>query len=182
MTRRSVFYGWWVVAAFSVSTFVSTGVRHAVGPFLKPIVADLGLDPLPSFTDSTDDGGKPTADRSLWLVSPAAHHFVSSSLASQPGLLRNAGEPVVQIHPDDAAERGIRDGDWVIVENGRGWFRVKAAVTEAVRRGVAASPKGRWGKLSGGRNVNWTTSDALGDMNGQSTFHTNRVWVRREGR
>jgi MFS family permease len=33
-----------VVGAFSVSTFVSTGVRHAVGPFLKPIVADLGLD------------------------------------------------------------------------------------------------------------------------------------------
>src|SRR2546428_761144 len=26
-------------------TFMSTGVRHAVGPFLKPIVADLGLDP-----------------------------------------------------------------------------------------------------------------------------------------
>src|SRR6058998_3797225 len=25
-------------------TFMSTGVRHAVGPFLKPIVADLGLD------------------------------------------------------------------------------------------------------------------------------------------
>src|SRR2546428_1079660 len=44
MTKRSVFYGWWVVAAFSVMTFMSTGVRHAVGPFLKPIVADLGLD------------------------------------------------------------------------------------------------------------------------------------------
>jgi MFS family permease len=39
-----VFYGWWVVAAFSVTTFISTGIRHAVGPFLKPIVADLGLD------------------------------------------------------------------------------------------------------------------------------------------
>src|SRR5467141_4038576 len=25
-------------------TFISTGIRHAVGPFLKPIVADLGLD------------------------------------------------------------------------------------------------------------------------------------------
>ena len=25
-------------------TFTSTGIRHAVGPFLKPIVADLGLD------------------------------------------------------------------------------------------------------------------------------------------
>jgi MFS family permease len=44
MTNRSIFYGWWVVAAFSVTTFISTGVRHAVGPFLKPIVEDLGLD------------------------------------------------------------------------------------------------------------------------------------------
>jgi MFS family permease len=44
MTNRSIFYGWWVVAAFSVSTFISTGIRHAVGPFLKPIVADLNLD------------------------------------------------------------------------------------------------------------------------------------------
>ena len=44
MTNRSIFYGWWVVAAFSTMTFTSTGIRHAVGPFLKPIVADLGLD------------------------------------------------------------------------------------------------------------------------------------------
>jgi MFS family permease len=44
MTKGPIFYGWWVVAAFSVTTFISTGVRHAVGPFLKPIVADLGLD------------------------------------------------------------------------------------------------------------------------------------------
>ncbi len=41
---RPIFYGWWVVAAFSVMTFTSTGIRHAVGPFLKPIVADLELD------------------------------------------------------------------------------------------------------------------------------------------
>jgi MFS family permease len=44
MRARSVFYGWWVVAAFCVTTFISTGIRHAVGPFLKPIVADLGID------------------------------------------------------------------------------------------------------------------------------------------
>jgi len=44
MSNRSIFYGWWVVAAFSAMTFMSTGIRHAVGPFLKPIVADLGLD------------------------------------------------------------------------------------------------------------------------------------------
>ena len=44
MRDQKLFYGWWVVGAFSVTTFMSTGVRHAVGPFLKPIVADLGLD------------------------------------------------------------------------------------------------------------------------------------------
>jgi MFS family permease len=44
VTDRKIFYGWWVVAAFAFSTFISTGVRHAVGPFLKPIVEDLGLD------------------------------------------------------------------------------------------------------------------------------------------
>ncbi len=44
MKTGSVFYGWWVVAGFSFMTFISTGIRHAVGPFLKPIVEDLGLD------------------------------------------------------------------------------------------------------------------------------------------
>jgi hypothetical protein len=44
MRDRQLFYGWRVVGAFSVTTFMSTGVRHAVGPFLKPIVGDLGLD------------------------------------------------------------------------------------------------------------------------------------------
>ena len=39
-----VFYGWWVAAAFSLIIFLSTGARFAVGPFLKPVVDDLGLD------------------------------------------------------------------------------------------------------------------------------------------
>ncbi|MBM3218166.1 MAG: MFS transporter [Candidatus Rokubacteria bacterium] len=44
MRKPAVFYGWWVVAGFSFMTLTSTGIRHAVGPFLKPITADLGLD------------------------------------------------------------------------------------------------------------------------------------------
>jgi MFS family permease len=39
-----VYYGWRVTAAFSVMVFASTGIRHAVGPFLKPMVADLQVD------------------------------------------------------------------------------------------------------------------------------------------
>jgi anaerobic selenocysteine-containing dehydrogenase len=112
------------------------------------------------------------------LITGAAHHFVSSSLASQPGLIKGAGTPFIEIHPDDAAERGIMPGDTVEVENRRGSCRLRAVVTDAVRRGVVVSPKGRWAKLNSGRNVNWTTSDTLADLAGQSTFHSNRVWVR----
>jgi MFS family permease len=44
MARERLFYGWWVTIAFAVMVFLSTGVRFSVGPFLKPIVADLGTD------------------------------------------------------------------------------------------------------------------------------------------
>ena len=39
-----VFYGWWVALAIAIIIFLSTGIRFAVGPFLKPMAADLGLD------------------------------------------------------------------------------------------------------------------------------------------
>jgi anaerobic selenocysteine-containing dehydrogenase len=164
-------------------------------------LADKGIDPLPGhFLSDEDDGGMsergalaprarlggltPPAQtenalaEALLLLTPASHHFVSSSLASQPGLLKNAGTPFLEIHPDDAAPRGIGNGEIVLVYNGRGSCRLRAVVTEATRPGVVVSPKGRWAKLDGGTNVNWTTSDALADMAGQSTFHSNRVWVR----
>jgi len=149
-------------------------------------LANEGIDPLPGRFCETPDLESDTEHRpdrdpagSLHLVTGASHHFVSSSLASQPGLLKGEGEPFVEIHPIDAAARSIDHGEMVILENRRGWCRLRVVVTESVRPGVVVSPKGRWAKLNGGRNVNWTTSDALADMAGQSTFHSNRVWLRR---
>jgi anaerobic selenocysteine-containing dehydrogenase len=110
---------------------------------------------------------------------------VSSSLANQTGLLKREGTPFVEIHPADATARGISEGDTVIVENKRGWCQLRAVISENIRPGVLASPKGRWARfdpfLNGqpGHNVNWTTSDALADMAGQSTFHSNKVWLRK---
>lgn len=154
------------------------------------LLAAAGLDPLPGWSPREDevsapDQGETPAAGPLYLISGAAHHFVSSSLAGQPGLLAREGTPFVEIHPQDAAPRGIADGDRVILENSRGWCQLRAVLTETIRAGVLASPKGRWGRLDPfaangeGRNVNWTTSDALADMAGQSTFHSSRVWVRK---
>jgi anaerobic selenocysteine-containing dehydrogenase len=147
-------------------------------------LADRGLDPLPGrfrefLEEEVQNGANRKKEDALQLITGAAHHFVSSSLASQQGLLHGEGPPFLEIHPADAAARGITDQQFVVVENERGWCRLRAVVTEAVRTGVVVSPKGRWHKLDGGRGVNWTTSDDLGDMAGQSTFHSNNVWVRR---
>ena len=152
-------------------------------------MADMSLEPLPGYERVEDTGGNNgeklngrfPKSQSLTLITSAAHHFTTSSFANQAELLQREGTPFVEIHPDDAASRGIEHGQQVIVENGRGWVRLRAVVTEAIRPGVLASPKGRWSKLDGGRNVNWTVSDALADMAGQSTFHSNRVWVRHLG-
>lgn len=149
-----------------------------------------GIGPIPEWIDERDDGGvngsraeeRFRPELALHLLTGAAHHFVSSSLANQPGLIRHEGLPFVELHPSDAAARKIGEGDNVIVENGRGWCSLIARLTEGVRPGVAVAPKGRWSKLGNGRNVNWTTPDAIGDMAGQSTFHSNRVWVRRQSR
>lgn len=41
--RGRIFYGWWVALAFSLIVFLSAGIRFTAGPFLKPVVSDLGL-------------------------------------------------------------------------------------------------------------------------------------------
>jgi anaerobic selenocysteine-containing dehydrogenase len=143
--------------------------------------ATLGIGALPDFTPAVDDHADHVrfpAEEALILLSGAAHHFVTTSLANQASLLKREGTPFVEIHPDDAAKRQIQHGDSVVVENSRGSVTLRAIVTDGVRPGVVVSPKGRWANLSGGRNINWTTSDAIGDIAGQSTFHTNSVWIR----
>lgn len=146
-------------------------------------LADEGIDPVPGWVEPPRDEsltGDVPALPPLALVSAASHHFVSSSLANVPSLLAREGAPILEIHPIDAAVRGITTGDTVIVENQRGWCRLRAVVSDTVRPGVAASPKGHWAKHNDGRNVNQTTPDALADMAGQSTFHSNWVFVRGE--
>jgi len=147
-------------------------------------MAALGLEPLPCWVEVAEDYAPPDKPQGepLELLTGAAHHFVTTSMANQADLLEREGTPFIELHPEDAAARHIQHGEVVTVENGRGWCKLRVVITEAVRPGVAASPKGRWGQhdpFGDERHVNWTTSDALADMGGQSTFHSNRVWIRK---
>jgi anaerobic selenocysteine-containing dehydrogenase len=143
-------------------------------------LAALGLDPLPEYIVPGEFANRPEGDTRLTLITAAAHHFTSSSLANVPSLLAKEGAiPWIEIHPEDARRRGIVQDAMVEVANARGECRLRAVISENVSPGVVVAPKGRWQSRSvDGHNVNWTTSDALADLSGQSTFHSNLVEVR----
>ena len=46
---------------------------------------------------------------------------------------------------------------------------------------MAVATNGFWQGEDGMQSINRTTSDRLADVAGQSTFHSNRVWVVRDG-
>ena len=142
-------------------------------------IAAQGADPIPDWTPMPEMQPVGAWSDGLTLLSGASHHFVTSSMANQPSLLRKEGTPYIEINPEDAAERGIADGMTVIVENDLGSCQLRAIVTSDVIRGVTVSPKGRWAKLSpGGRTVNWTVSDDVTDFGLQAVYHSNLVRVR----
>ncbi len=85
-------------------------------------------------------------DYPLHLVSNQPAHKLHSQL--DHGAVSRAGkrkgrEPAV-MHPDDAAARGIADGDIVRVFNGRGACLCCATLSDAIRPGVVQVSTGAW--------------------------------------
>lgn len=81
------------------------------------------------------------------------------------------------MHPADAAERGIKDGDMVLVFNGRGRIRIPAHVTEEIMPGVIALSQGAWYKPDGegtdeGGCINTLTSLRTSPLTHGNTQHT----------
>ena len=88
----------------------------------------------------------------LTIISPSSAKRTNATF----GNCALSGDPEeVEIHPVDAAPRGISDGDALKVYNDRGETLLVARITDAVLPGVLYTPKGVW--LSGsptGQTVN----------------------------
>ena len=108
----------------------------------------------------------------LAMISPPARHFLNSTFVNVKSLRDIEAEPVVEIHLDDAAARGLADGALVRVFNDRGSYHCAARVSTRARPGVVNGLGVWWRKLGvRGTNVNEVTHQRLTDIGQAPCFY-----------
>ena len=106
----------------------------------------------------------------LNILAPKSHGFINSSYANFESKIKGQGEQFVMIHPADAMDRGLVDGERAKVFNDRGYFEAVAKVTTDVNKGIVVTTLGYWRQLNNGV-VNSVSSNAFGDMGHSPTSH-----------
>jgi anaerobic selenocysteine-containing dehydrogenase len=114
----------------------------------------------------------------LSLISPASEHTVSSTLGElRPGVAR------LRMHPADAHDRSIAEGDAVRVFNDQGEVQCDVSITPEIREGTVALPKGLWSRSTyNGATANALVPDTVTTMAGGACFNDARVQVELLGR
>jgi anaerobic selenocysteine-containing dehydrogenase len=114
----------------------------------------------------------------LAMITPKTHLFLNSTFANQRRQHSAQPVPSVVLHPDDAAARGVDDGNEVRVFNARGSFVCAARVSDDARAGVVVAPMGWWNSdYRDGWSGQVTTSQRLTELGNAPTFNDNRVEV-----
>jgi anaerobic selenocysteine-containing dehydrogenase len=146
---------------------------------VKPLTPDGKVHLTPAALGSAPFHYAPIHDEAfpLALVSSSNNKLISSTLGEF-----NYPELWLTLHPADAAARAIAEGDGVRVFNQLGEVRCRARLSDRVRPGVCALPKGAWRKSS----TNGQTSTALcpahvNVVGGGACYNDARVQVERCG-
>ncbi|TXF98815.1 molybdopterin-containing oxidoreductase family protein [Massilia arenae] len=150
--------------------------------FSESMLAD-GLDPVPTYIppyESVASNPVLAEKYPLAMISPPARNFLNSTFVNVKSLRATEGEPHLDIHPNDAAARGIAHGEMARIFNDRGSFIARARVTDKARAGLVVGLSVWWKKLaSDGKNANEVTSQRLTDMGRAPTFYDTLVQVER---
>ena len=145
--------------------------------FVSERLSAMGLDPLPDHIPNYEQSNA-TATYPLAMISPPARNFLNSTFVNVKSLRDMEGEPLLEIHPLDAAQRQVNDGDMVRVFNDRGSYHCKAQVTTRAQPGLVVGLGVWWRKLGANHtNVNELTSQLLTDMGRAPVFYDCTVQV-----
>jgi len=116
----------------------------------------------------------------LRLLSPASPWLMNDSFANDRKIAKRIGEATVTLHPADAAERGLAEGDRVRLHNDAGALELAVAVSDMIPPGVAYAPKGRWPKRERqDANVNVLNDGRKADFGGSTSVHGVEVVAER---
>ena len=147
--------------------------------FVSERLSALGLDGLPDHVPNHEAAHSST-EYPLAMISPPARNFLNSSFVNVDSLQASEGEPLLEMHTVDAAERALADGDTVRVFNARGSYHCRLHISDRARAGVVNGLGVWWRKLGlNGTNVNQLTSQRLTDLGRGPTFYDCLVQVER---
>jgi anaerobic selenocysteine-containing dehydrogenase len=145
--------------------------------FFSQRLADQGQDGLPNHLPNYELAGSDPR-YPLAMISPPARNFLNSTFVNVQSLRDIEGEPLLEIHPNDAASRGIADQTVVRVFNDRGSYHCVVRLSTRARPGVVNGLGIWWRKLGlQGTNVNELTSQRLTDMGRAPVFYDCLVQV-----
>ena len=115
----------------------------------------------------------------LRLITPPARSFLNTSFTETAHSRKREQQPLLLIHPNDAAPLGIAGEPRVVVGNQRGSVELKAQVSPRMAPGVVAV-EGIWpgSAFPGGQGINVLTSAEAAAPDGGAVFHDTAVWVR----
>ena len=113
----------------------------------------------------------------LMLITPASDKRITATFG---GCRDSAATPPLEMHPDDASARGLRDGDRVKVWNDLGEVHLTVEVTTDVPPGVICSLKGAWMRTSdNGQTVSALAPSHKADISEGACYNDARVEVAR---
>jgi len=161
----------WVKLALPDAPFAEGGFRTPGGKALAD-APGLGVpDYLPNYECAAS--APALAQRyPLAMISPPARNFLNSTFVNVRSLRDIEGEPLLEMHADDAGARGIADRAQVRVFNDRGSYRCTCRVSPRARPGVVNGLGVWWRKLGvDGRNVNELTHQQLTDIGRAPSFY-----------
>jgi anaerobic selenocysteine-containing dehydrogenase len=139
--------------------------------FYSEQLAKQGLSPVPDWQPDPIE----EADAKKWplrlLTAPG--YFQAHTAFSGVGFLRKReGQPFCILHPEDAAKRGLKDGDQVRVFNERGEVGLMLKVVDEVQPGVLLVPGQRPTSEAVSGTINMLCSDRYTDMGEGATYQS----------
>jgi anaerobic selenocysteine-containing dehydrogenase len=143
--------------------------------FYSSVFEGKGYGPLPAYSEPAGEplGGDVESGKGFSLLGSSKRpaQFVHTKFRNLEALSKLYPEPLVWLHPQDASERGIGEGDDVEVASPRGKITLKARFTEDTQPGLVWIDFG-WGNPTDGKaSLNVLVNDAFFDPVSGGTPH-----------